>query len=93
MLLGPAVAGILLTGHLYGREGLRHLFILVRRWRVGVRCYAVALLTAPLLATATLLALSLRSREFLPIIFTSDEKVTLVLMGIVGGLWWASSRS
>ena len=46
----------------------------------------MALLTAPLVSTAILLALSLRSREFLPLIFTSDERAALVLMGIVGGL-------
>jgi uncharacterized protein len=36
--------------------------------------------------TATLLALSLTSPEFLPGIFTSDDKVTLVLFGIGWGL-------
>jgi CAAX protease family protein len=86
MLLGPSVAGILLTGILYGKAGFRDLLARMTRWRVGARWYAVALLTAPLVFTAILLALSLRSREFLPLIFTSDEKAALLLMGIVGGL-------
>jgi membrane protease YdiL (CAAX protease family) len=86
MLLGPSVAGILLTGLLYGRAGFRDLLSRMRRWRVGTRWYGIALLTVPLLFTAVLLALSLSSSEFLPSIFTSDEKVTLVLMGIVVGL-------
>jgi uncharacterized protein len=86
MLLGPSVAGILLTGLLYGKAGFRDLLARMTRWRVGARWYAVALLTAPLVFTAILLALSLRSRELLPLIFTSDEKAALVLMGIVGGL-------
>jgi uncharacterized protein len=86
MLLGPSVAGILLTGILYGKAGFRDLLARMTRWRVGARWYFVALLTAPLVSTAILLALSLRSREFLPVIFTSDEQATLLLMGIVGGL-------
>jgi uncharacterized protein len=86
MLLGPSVAGILLTGLLYGKAGFRDLLARMTRWRVGARWYFVALLTAPLVSTAILLALSLRSREFLPVIFTSDEQATLLLMGIVGGL-------
>src|SRR5215207_7165858 len=93
MLAGPAVSGILLTSLVYGREGLRHLFILVRRWRVGARWWAVALLTGPLFMTAVLLVLSLTSPEFLSGIFASDEKASLLLMGIVGGLLWASWRS
>ena len=49
MLVGPSVAGILLTGLLYGRVGFRDLLARMTRWRVGARWYAVALLTAPLL--------------------------------------------
>ena len=86
LFAGPSVAGIVLTGLVYGRAGLRNLLTRMTRWRVGARWYAVALLTAPFLVTATLLALSLSSREFVPVIFTSDEKATLVLMGIVLGL-------
>src|SRR5918993_5582640 len=86
MILGPGLAGILLTAFLYGRAGLREFRSRLLKWRVGARWYAVALLTAPLVFTAILLALSLRSREFLPLIFTSDEKAALLLMGIVGGL-------
>src|SRR5918995_4504201 len=86
LFAGPSMAGILLTGLLYGREGFRNLLTRMTRWRVGARWYAVALLTAPLLVTATLLALSLTSPEFLPSIFASDDKVTLVLFGIGWGL-------
>jgi hypothetical protein len=51
-LLGPTVAGLLLTGFYDGRAGYRDLLDLLRRWRVGVRWYAVALLTAPLVNAA-----------------------------------------
>jgi membrane protease YdiL (CAAX protease family) len=56
------------------------------KWRVDVRSYAVALLTTPLLATALLLALSLLSPEFLPTIVTTEDKGSLLLIGLVSGL-------
>src|SRR5215207_1802898 len=83
-LAGPSVASILMTGLVYGREGFRNLFTRMRRWRVGARWYAVALLTAPLLSVAVLLALSLTSSEYLPTILTTSDKVSLLLLGIVG---------
>jgi uncharacterized protein len=83
-LAGPSVASILMTGLLYGREGFRDLFARMRRWRVGARWYAVALLTAPLLVTAVLFALSLTTSEYLPTILTTSDKASLLLMGIVG---------
>jgi membrane protease YdiL (CAAX protease family) len=85
-LLGPSSAGILLTGLVDGRAGFRELLSRLLRWRVGARWYAVALLTAPLLITATLFALSLTSPVFLPIIVTADDKASLLLTGIVMGL-------
>jgi membrane protease YdiL (CAAX protease family) len=86
MLLGPSVAGILLTGLASGRVGFRELLSRLLRWRVSAHWYAVALLTAPLSTAAVLLALSLFSPEFAPSILTSDGKAALILMGIVGGL-------
>jgi membrane protease YdiL (CAAX protease family) len=86
MLVGPTIAGILLTGLVYGREGLRALLARLFRWRVGARWYAVALLATPLLLTATLLVLALTSPVFLPGIVTADDKAALLLMGIAVGL-------
>jgi membrane protease YdiL (CAAX protease family) len=83
-LAGPSVASILMTSLIHGRKGLRDLFARMTRWRVGARWYAVALLTAPLLVTAVLLALSLSSPEFLPTILTTTDKASLLLQGIVG---------
>lgn len=79
-LAGPSVASILMTGLVHGRAGLRDLLTRVTRWRVGARWYAVALLTAPLLVTAVLLALSLTSPEYLPTILTTSDKVSLLLL-------------
>jgi len=86
MLVGPSVAGILLTGLVHGRAGFRNLLTRMTRWRVGARWYALALLTAPLVFTAVSLALSLTSPEFLPGIFTTSEKASLVLVGIAGAI-------
>ena len=86
MILGPGLAGILMTGLLYGRAGLREFRSRLLKWRVGARWYAVALLTAPLVSTAVLLALSLLSPEYLPRIFTASDRTALLLMGIAVGL-------
>jgi membrane protease YdiL (CAAX protease family) len=86
LFAGPSVAGIVLTGLVYGRAGFRDLLARMTRWRVGARWYAVALLLAPLLVMATLLVLSLASPEFLPRILTTSDKGSLLLFGIGWGL-------
>jgi uncharacterized protein len=48
LIVGPSVAGILLTALLYGRAGLSEFRSRLLKWRVGARWYVVALLTAPL---------------------------------------------
>jgi CAAX protease family protein len=81
MLAGPSFAGILLTGLVYGRAGLRELRSRLLKWRVGARWYAAALLIAPALMTALLLGLSLFSPEFLPGIVVSADKTVFLLSG------------
>ena len=88
-LLGPGISSIILIGLVYGKEGFRKLLSRLFRWRVNTRWYAIALLTAPLFVIVILFALSLTSQAFIPAIFTSDDKLTLflkgILIGIVGG--------
>jgi len=86
MFVGPGVAGLLLTGLVSGRAGLRDLFSRFVNWRVGVRWCAVALLTAPLAMAAVLFVLSLTSPAFRPGIFASGSKVSFLLAGIAAGL-------
>ena len=81
-----ALAGILVIALASGRVGLRDLRSRLFRWRVGVRWYAVALLTAPLLMTAILCTLSLTSKAFLPAIVTAEDKASLLVAGLVAGL-------
>ena len=86
LVLGPSVAGICLTGLTAGRPGLRELRSRMLKWQVGGRWYAAAILTAPLYFTATGLALSAFSPDFLPGIFTADDKAGLVLRGLAVAL-------
>ncbi len=89
ILSGPliiALAGILVIALASGRVGLRDLRSRLFRWRVGVRWYAVSLLTYPLLMTAILGAFSLSSLAFLPAIITAEDKASLLVAGLVGGL-------
>ena len=81
MLAGPSVAGLLLTGLVSGRAGLRELLCRLVSWRVGARWYAIALLPAPLLSAGVLFALSLTAP-----IFTATDKTTILLAGIAAGL-------
>ena len=86
MLAGPSLAGLLMTSLVSGRAGLREVLRRLLTWRVGGRWYAVALLTAPVLAIAVSLALSLLSREFLPAAFMRNDKASLLLSGLAAGL-------
>jgi membrane protease YdiL (CAAX protease family) len=86
MLAGPSVAGLLMTSLVSGRAGLHEVLARLLTWRVGGRWYPVALLTAPFLATAVSLALSLLSPEFLPAVFMTNDKAPLLLSGLAAGL-------
>lgn len=86
MLLGPSLAGVIMTALTDGRTGLRELRSRFVRWRVDARWYAVALLTAPLLYGAVHLALSMFSPAFLPALVTTNDKVTLVWTGMAVGV-------
>jgi membrane protease YdiL (CAAX protease family) len=86
MLVGPSVAGLLMTGFVSGRAGLRDVFARMLIWRVDVRWYAVALLTAPLLMMTVLLALSLASPVFMPGVFTADDLASRLLFALAAGI-------
>jgi membrane protease YdiL (CAAX protease family) len=85
-VLGPSLACVLLTSLLDGRPGWRDLLARLRRWRVGVRWYAVALLTAPLVLAVTHLTLSLTSSGPEPPVVAEEDKLALVLSALAAGL-------
>jgi membrane protease YdiL (CAAX protease family) len=67
MLLAPGIAGVTVTALVDGRPGLRAMLSRMTRWRAGLRWYAVALATMPLVVLAILYALaSLSSPAFAP---------------------------
>lgn len=86
MLTGPTLAGLLLTGITTGRAGFRDLRRRLGTWRVDARWYALALLTAPLVAMVVLSVLSLFAPTFTPEIITSDDKPALLFTGLMAGL-------
>jgi uncharacterized protein len=85
-LAGPSVAGILMTFFMHGKAGLRDLLTRSLHWRVDVRWYLLALLTAPILMAAIIFVLSLTSPAFVPAIVTTNNRLELVMSGIVMGL-------
>jgi len=97
MLAGPSLAGLMAIFLTQGRAGLLELWSRLSRWRVGVRWYAIALLTAPLLTATVLLSLSLLSRDFVPGVLTatgefgkssvpSPVTMSTLLFGLIVGL-------
>ncbi len=92
-LAGPSIGGVVLTALVHGRAGLRDLGRRLARWRLGTRWWAVALLTAPLVIAVILLGLSSFSRTFLPAFLTASNFEALLVVGIVAGSRWDSSRS
>src|SRR5512135_3516127 len=86
MLSGPTISSVLLTGLIDGRAGLRGLLSSLLKWRVGFRWYAISLLTAPVLFMAISLGISLFFPEFLPGIFATQDRASLLAMGIAAGL-------
>jgi CAAX protease family protein len=81
MLLGPSISGLALTALLDGRDGLRRLGASLVRGRVGVRWYAVALLSMPLLLLAILWPLSV----FVEPAFAPRFQWALFAIGLVAG--------
>ncbi len=86
MLVGPSISGLLLIGLMDGKAGYKELFSRLTKWRVDIQWYAAAIFGIPVLATIVLLALSLISPEFMPAVFTSNDKTGLLMMGIGVGL-------
>ena len=86
MFAGPSFSGLLMTLLVSGKPGLRELLSRLLRWQIGLRWYAIALLTGPLLVAAILWLLSQFSSAFIPGIVTADDKIVQVLFGLGWGL-------
>jgi membrane protease YdiL (CAAX protease family) len=86
MLAGPSLSGILCTALVQGHSGIGEFLLRLRTWRVDATWYAVAVLTAPILMIATLLALASTSPAFLPGIIFSEDRASLLLVSLAVGL-------
>lgn len=85
-VVGPPVAGILLTGLIYGPESLREFRTRLLKWRVGIQWWTVALLIGPLSLLVTLLALRLTPLAVVTGIATATDKASFALFCLAGGL-------
>ncbi len=85
MLLGPSIAGVLMTALVGGSSGVRELFSRLTKWRWQGRWYAYALLTAPIVVSGVLFALSATSRVYLPGVMTASDPFMHVLVGLMTG--------
>ena len=79
MLIGPSLAGVMLTRMVDGKTGLKELFARMRAWRVGR--YALALLIFPLVLLAVLFVLSATVSE----VFAPNVFVYGIGFGVVAG--------
>ncbi len=83
MLAGPAIACLLLTTLVDGKEGLKKLFLSIIHWKVHIKWYAAALLLIPAVLVTTLYALSFISPRFSP----SFSLGLGMAIGLIGGFF------
>ena len=86
-LLGPSLSSFILTGIVDGKVGFQSLIARMTTWRVKIKWYTIALLTAPLLVLTILVPLSMNSPAYLPAIFTTVDKPGLLITGIAVGFF------
>lgn len=86
LLAGPIVSSLTLIGLLNGRTGYKEFLKRLTTLKIAFQWYIIALLTAPLIGFVTLFLLVPLSEIYLPAIITSNDKVSLVLTGLMIGL-------
>jgi len=82
MLLGPSLAGLILTAVVEGKSGLQTLFSRMGYWQVGIRWYAVVFLF-PVLIIAVLMLLT----AFVSPVFVPSFSMIGIVIGLVAGFF------
>lgn len=86
MCSGPLLACILSIYLVDGLDGFKELLSRLVKWKIKFRFYILALFTAPALTMVAFLLLSLFSPKFIPVIFSSEGKLMLILGALAGAL-------
>jgi CAAX protease family protein len=86
MLAGPSLSGLVLMRIVHGKNAWRSVGSRVLAWRVPMRWYVAALLTAPAVWLATTFVLSFFSEAFVPAVIGSTGKGPLVMAGVTVAL-------
>jgi len=85
-IAGPALAGLVLTGLVDGRNGYRGFVARLRRWRVGGGWWAFAVLTGPLVFTLAVLLVGAAFATGLPAIISTQDKLSMMLLALAVGV-------
>ncbi|MEN8906993.1 MAG: type II CAAX endopeptidase family protein [Clostridiales bacterium] len=85
MICGPLLSSVLLIIFLEGKQGFCLLKARLTKFKVSIKWYMFALVTAPFVTILTILILTPFSSKFFPLILNSNDKVDLILGGIIGG--------
>lgn len=86
LTIGPILTSFVLISIIDGKNGFREFLSRLFRWQVSVRWYIIALLITPVVALITLLTLSFISSIYIPGIFSSKDKATLLVSALAAGL-------
>jgi CAAX protease family protein len=81
MLLGPSTSGLVLTAVLDGHNGLREVWLRIKRWQVGLPWYAISLLTVPVLTLVIFSVLSV----FVSTVYAPSFRIVLGVAGLLAG--------
>jgi len=85
-LFGPSIASFILISSTKGKDGFKNLFRILSNWRLKTSFYLIAIFTIPLLSALSLLILSQFSDVYTPDIMTTENKIHLVLSGMIYGI-------
>ena len=84
--IGPCFASLLLIGYFQGKSGFEELKARYFTWNVKLLWFAIAILTAPLFVLLILAVFSITSSDYVPKILTTNDKIGLLLQGIIVGI-------